>query len=130
MHERLHPKDWKPPLGYANGVIAEGRTIYLGGQVGWNAQQIFESNDFIAQVEQTLRNITAILAEAGAGPEHLVRLTWFVLDRHEYNSRLKELGAVYRAVMGRNFPAMSCVEVSGLVEDGAKVEIEATAAIK
>lgn len=130
MHDRLHPANWKPPLGYANGVIAEGRTVYLGGQVGWNAGQVFESDDFIAQVEQTLRNIVAVLAEAGAGPEHLVRLTWFVLDRNEYNSRLKELGAVYREVMGRNFPAMSCVEVSGLVEDGAKVEIEATAAIK
>lgn len=130
MHERLQPKDWKPPLGYANGVIAEGRTIYLGGQIGWNAEQVFETEDFIGQVEQTLRNIVAVLAEAGAGPEHLVRLTWFVLDRGEYLERLKELGGVYREVMGRNFPAMSCVEVSALIEDGAKVEIEATAAIK
>jgi enamine deaminase RidA (YjgF/YER057c/UK114 family) len=130
MHETLHPKDWKPPIGYANAVVADGRTIYLGGQVGWNAEQVFESDDFIDQVEQTLRNIVAILAEAGAGPEHVVRLTWFVLDRNEYLSRLKELGAVYRTVMGRHFPAMSCVEVSGLVEDGAKVEIEATAALK
>jgi enamine deaminase RidA (YjgF/YER057c/UK114 family) len=129
MHETLHPKNWKPPVGYANGVIAQGRTIYLGGQVGWNGQQVFESDDFIDQVEQTLRNIVAILAEADAGPEHIVRLTWFVLDRREYLDRLKELGAVYRNVIGRNFPAMSCVEVSALVEDGAKVEIEATAAI-
>ena len=129
MHETLQPKNWKPPIGYANGVIAEGRTIYLGGQVGWNAEQEFESDDFIDQVAQTLRNILAILAEAGAGPEHVVRLTWFVLDRGEYLARLKELGAVYREIMGRNFPAMSCVEVSALVEDRAKVEIEATAAI-
>ena len=129
MHETLHPKNWKPPVGYANGVIAQGRTIYLGGQVGWNGQQVFESDDFIDQVEQTLRNIVAILAEADAGPEHIVRLTWFVLDRREYLDRLKELGAVYRNVIGRNFPAMSCVEVSALVEGGAKVEIEATAAI-
>jgi enamine deaminase RidA (YjgF/YER057c/UK114 family) len=129
MHERLHPAAWKTPVGYANGVLADGRLVFLGGQIGWNGDQEFETDDFVEQIEQALRNITAILAEAGAGPEHLVRLTWFVLDKQEYLARLKEVGAAYRAVLGKNFPAMSLVQVAGLVEDRAKVEIEATAVI-
>jgi enamine deaminase RidA (YjgF/YER057c/UK114 family) len=99
------------------------------GQIGWNAQQQFETDDFIAQVHQALANIAAVLKEAGAGPEHMVRMTWYVTDRVEYNSRLKELGGVYRDVMGKNFPAMTCVQVAALMEERAKVEIEVTAVI-
>lgn len=123
----LQPPGWAPAKGYANGIAARGTSIFVGGQIGWNAQQQFETDDFIAQTAQTLRNIAAVLHEAGAGPEHMVRMTWYILDRHEYNARLKELGAVYREVMGRNFPAMSCVQVAGLMEARAKVEIEVTA---
>jgi enamine deaminase RidA (YjgF/YER057c/UK114 family) len=123
----LQPPGWAPAKGYANGIAARGTSIFVGGQIGWNAQQQFETDDFIAQTAQTLRNIVAVLHEAGAGPEHMVRMTWYILDRHEYNARLKELGPVYRDIMGRNFPAMSCVQVAGLMEARAKVEIEVTA---
>ena len=123
----LQPPGWAPAKGCANGIAARGTSIFVGGQIGWNAQQQFETDDFIAQTAQTLRNIVAVLHEAGAGPEHMVRMTWYILDRHEYNARLKELGAVYRDIMGRNFPAMSCVQVAGLMEARAKVEIEVTA---
>ncbi len=125
----LQPPGWAPAKGYANGIAARGMQIFVGGQIGWNAQQQFESDDFIAQTAQTLKNIVAVLAEAGAGPQHMVRMTWYVIDRVEYNSRLKELGAVYREVMGRSFPAMSCVQVAGLMEARAKVEIEVTAVL-
>lgn len=125
----LQPPGWATPKGYANGVAARGKLVFVGGQIGWNAQQQFETDDFIEQTGQTLRNVHAVLAEAGAGPEHMVRMTWYIIDRDEYVARLKELGAVYREVMGRNFPAMSCVEVSRLVEARAKVEIEVTAVL-
>ena len=125
----LNPPDWLAPKGYANGVMTRGSLLFVGGQIGWNAQQEFESDDFIAQTRQALLNIVAVLQAGGAGPEHMVRMTWYVIDRHEYRSRLKELGAVYREVIGKNFPAMSCVEVSGLVEDRAKIEIEVTAVL-
>ena len=125
----LQPAGWAAPRGYANGVAARGTQIFVGGQIGWNAQQQFESDDFIAQTDQSLRNVLAVLQEAGAGPEHMVRMTWYVVDRVEYNARLKELGQVYREVMGRNFPAMSCVQVAGLMEMRAKVEIEVTAVL-
>ena len=125
----LQPAGWDAPRGYANGVAARGTQIFVGGQIGWNAQQQFESDDFIAQTAQSLRNVLAVLQEAGAGPEHMVRMTWYVVDRIEYNARLKELGQVYREVMGRNFPAMSCVQVAGLMEMRAKVEIEVTAVL-
>jgi enamine deaminase RidA (YjgF/YER057c/UK114 family) len=128
-HSFLHPRGWKAARGYANGVLADGQTIFLGGQVGWNVNQVFETGDFVGQVEQALRNIVTVLAEAGAGPEHLVRLMWFVTDKSEYLARLPEIGKVYRSVLGRHFPAMSLVEVSALLEDSAKVEIEATAVI-
>lgn len=128
-HHFLHPKSWKPAVGYANGVMAHGRLIFCGGLIGWNANQEFETDDFVAQVEQTLKNILAVLAEAGAGPEHLVRLIWYVTDKREYLARLPELGRAYRAVLGKHFPAMALVQVAGLVEDRAKVEIEATAVI-
>ena len=125
----LQPEGWVTPKGYANGVAARGTMVFTGGQIGWNAQQQFESDDFIAQTKQTLLNVLAVLEAGGAGPEHLVRLTWYVTDRNEYNSRLKELGAVYREVLGKNFPAMACVQVAGLMEERAKIEIEATAMI-
>ena len=128
-HSFLNPVGWKPARGYANGVAASGRTLYLGGTVGWNDQQEFESDDFIAQVRQCLRNIVVVLAEGGAGPEHLVRLTWYITDRDEYVARLGELGTVYREIIGRHFPAMAMVQVVGLMEARAKVEIEATAVI-
>ncbi len=129
MHEQLHPKLWKPARGYANGVAASGRTVFIGGMIGWNDQQEFETDDFIEQVAQALRNVVAVLAEAGATPEHLVRLTWYVTSRDEYVSRLKELGAVYREILGKNYPAMALVQVVALVERRAKVEIEATAVV-
>jgi enamine deaminase RidA (YjgF/YER057c/UK114 family) len=127
MMKKLQPPDWASPKGYANGIAAKGTLVFVGGQIGWNAAQQFESDDFIAQCAQALRNVHAVLHEASAGPEHMVRMTWYVTDRVEYNSRLSELGQVYRDVMGRHFPAMTCVEVSGLMEARAKVEIEVTA---
>jgi enamine deaminase RidA (YjgF/YER057c/UK114 family) len=128
-HDVLHPKSWKPALGYSNGIAAEGRMIFTGGMVGWTGDQRFESDDFVDQVRQALQNIVAVLAEGGAGPEHIVRLTWYVTDRQDYLSRLKDLGRVYREVLGRHYPAMALVQVVALVEDRAKVEIEATAVI-
>ncbi len=129
MHEKLHPKSWKKASGYSNGIAAEGKLVFLGGQIGWNADQELVSDDFIVQTEQALQNIVALLAEAGAGPEHLVRLSWFVTDKREYLSDLPALGAAYRRVLGKNFPAMSVLQVTALLEDRAKVEIEATAVI-
>ena len=127
--KKLQPPDWAEPRGYANGVLARGALIFVGGQIGWNAAQVFESDDFIEQTRQALRNIASVLKAAGAGPEHMVRMTWYVTDRVEYSNRLKELGVVYREVMGKHFPAMTCVEVSGLVEDRAKIEIEVTGVV-
>ena len=127
--KKLQPPDWAEPKGYANGIMARGALIFVGGQIGWNAAQVFESDDFIAQTRQALMNIAAVLRAADAGPEHMVRMTWYVRDRVEYSARLKELGGVYREVMGKNFPAMTCVEVSGLVEDRARIEIEVTAVL-
>ena len=128
-HEILDPAGWKPARGYANGVAATGRTLYLGGTIGWNGQQEFESDDFIVQTRQCLQNIVDVLAVGGAGPEHLVRMTWYITDRDEYLASLRELGRAYREVIGRHFPAMTAVEVSRLVEPRAKVEIEATAIV-
>lgn len=129
MMKLLQPTGWAAPKGYANGVKARGAMIFVGGQIGWNAQQQFESDDFIAQTRQALQNILAVLQAGEAGPEHMVRMTWYVVDRVEYIARLKELGAVYREVMGKNFPAMTCVEVSALVEERARIEIEVTAMV-
>lgn len=126
---QLHPSGWKPAKGYANGIVAEGRTIFVGGQIGWTGDQVFESDDFVDQTRQALKNIVAVLAEAGAGPERLTRLTWFVTDKREYLDRLPEIGQAYREVLGKHFPAMSLVQVVALVEDRAKVEIEATAVV-
>jgi enamine deaminase RidA (YjgF/YER057c/UK114 family) len=128
-HQLLHPRTWKQPKGFANGIAAEGRLVFLAGQVGWNAEQIFESDDFVAQVRQALANIVALVGEAGGKPAHITRFTWFVLSKQEYLSRLRELGEAYRSVMGRHFPTMTLVQVGALVEDRAKVEIEATAVV-
>jgi enamine deaminase RidA (YjgF/YER057c/UK114 family) len=128
-HDILNPKSWKPAKGYANGIAASGRMVFCGGLIGWNANQEFETDDFVGQVAQALRNIVAVLAEAGARPEHLVRLTWYVTDKKEYLARLKDLGAAYREIIGRHYPAMAMVQVVALVEDRAKVEIEATAVV-
>jgi enamine deaminase RidA (YjgF/YER057c/UK114 family) len=125
----LHPSHWKPAIGYSNGVAATGRMVFTGGIIGWNADQQFETDDFVGQVEQALTSIVEVLACAGAGPEHLVRLTGYVTDKKEYLGSLKELGRVYKAVIGRHYPAMALVQVVALVEDRAKVEIEATAVI-
>lgn len=129
MPKLLHPGTWPPPRGYSDGIVAEGRLIFVAGQVGWNSSRSFASDDFVVQAEQALRNIVEVLAEDGAGPEHVVRLTWYVTDRREYLSHLRELGEAYRRVMGRNFPVMSVVQVVALMEDRAKVEIEATAVV-
>jgi enamine deaminase RidA (YjgF/YER057c/UK114 family) len=128
-HDILHPKHWKAARGYANGVAARGRMVFTGGLIGWNAAQEFESDAFAPQAAQALRNVVAVLAEAGARPEHLVRLTWYVTDKAAYLASLKELGAAYQAILGRHYPAMALVQVVALVEDRALVEIEATAVI-
>ena len=128
-HTFLQPPGWAPAKGYATGVAARGTLVFVGGQIGWNAQQQFETDDFIEQTRQTLQNVVAVLKEAGAGPEHMVRMTWYVIDRVEYNARLKELGGAYREVIGKHFPAMTCVEVAALMEARAKVEIEVTAVL-
>lgn len=125
----LHPEGWKPARGYANGMAAEGRMVFTGGLIGWNGDCEFETDDFVGQVEQTLTNVVAVLAEAGAGPEHLVRLTWYVTSKAEYLADPKSLGRVYKEVIGRHYPAMAVVQVTALIEDRAKVEIEATAVI-
>ena len=125
----LHPKNWRPSKGFSNGVAAEGRQIFVAGQIGSNANQEIVDDDFVAQVEQALRNIVDILAEADARPEHLVRLTWYITDKREYVSRSREVGQAYRRVVGRHFPAMTLVQVAALLDDRARVEIEATAVV-
>ena len=123
----LQPTGWAPPKGYANGVAARGTMVFVGGQIGWNAQQEFETDDFVAQARQALANIVAMLREAGAGPEHITRMTWYVIDKREYVASYRALGVAYREIIGRHFPAMTAVEVAALIEDRAKVEIEVTA---
>jgi enamine deaminase RidA (YjgF/YER057c/UK114 family) len=125
----LHPEGWAPPKGYANGVLATGRQIHVAGQIGWDAEQRIVPGGLVPQTRQALENIVAVLASGGARPEHLVRLTWYLTDRAAYLAASKELGAVYRDVIGRHFPAMTAVEVSALMEAEAVVEIEATAII-
>ncbi len=123
----IQPEGWAPARGYANGVLADNGRLYVGGQIGWNGQQVFETHDFIGQMEQALRNIVAVVQAANGEIEDIVRLTWYVTDKKEYLARQKEVGAVYRRVLGRHFPAMTMVVVSQLVEDDALLEIEATA---
>jgi len=127
--EFLQPKNWPPPKGYSNGVAAEGRQIFVAGQIGWSERGELVSDDFVAQVERALANVVQVLAEAGGKPHHLTRLSWFVTDKATYVARQKEIGEAYRRVIGRHFPAMTLIVVTGLLEQGAKVEIEATAVI-
>ncbi|QOZ35314.1 RidA family protein [Bradyrhizobium sp. CCBAU 53421] len=129
MIEILQPDGWAKPIGYANGVAARGKQLFIAGQIGWNGQCVFETDDLVAQIGQTLRNIVAVAAAGGAGPEHIVSMTWYLLDRKEYSARLKEIGTVYRDVIGRRFPAMTAIQVAGLIEDRAKVEIQAIAVV-
>lgn len=125
----LNPKNWRTPKGYSNGVAARGRSVYIAGQVGWNADCRFETDDFAGQVRQTLENTVAVLAEANGKPHHIVRMTWYVTDKHEYLDNLAGVGEAYRDVIGKHYPAMALVQVAGLVEDRARVEIETTAVI-
>ncbi|MFN4065461.1 RidA family protein [Parazoarcus communis] len=129
MNTILQPEGWAKPRGYSNGIEARGRQIYVGGQIGWNAECKFESDDLVQQIYQALKNSVDVVRVAGGGPEHVVRMTWYLVDKKEYVARLKEIGAVYREVMGKNYPAMTAVQVADLVENEAKVEIEITAVI-
>jgi len=127
--EFLQPSGWPRPKGYANGVVAKGRTVYVSGMVGWDADGVFRSDDFADQARQALANVIAVLAEARALPEHIVRMTWYVTDKREYVAAYPRIGVAYRELIGRHFPAMTAVEVRALIEDAAKVEIEVTAVI-
>lgn len=129
MHKAVQPEGWPRPKGYANGVLAQGATLFVAGQIGWNEKEQFDSDDFVAQTEQALKNIVAVLTAGGAKPEHIARMTWYVTDKKDYLSRLPEIGAIYRKVLGPVYPAMSLVQVAALVEDRAKLEIEATAVV-
>jgi enamine deaminase RidA (YjgF/YER057c/UK114 family) len=128
-HETIQPEGWAPTKGYANGMLTADGTLYVGGQIGWNADQVFETHDFIGQMTQALRNIRDVVERAGGSAADITRLTWYVTDKKEYAARQLEIGKAYRDVLGRNFPAMTMVVVAGLVEDEALVEIEATAVI-
>ncbi|WP_341897414.1 RidA family protein [Ferrovibrio terrae] len=127
--QSLNPAEWAKPKGYANGIAAEGRLVFVAGQIGWTAEAKFESDDLVDQTRQALRNIVRVLAEAGGRPEHIVRLTWYVVDKRDYMARNADLGKAYRDILGKHFPAMTLVQVAALLEDRAKVEIEATAVI-
>ncbi len=129
MFEILQPEGWVKPVGYANGVAARGRQIYVAGQVGWTGQGVFETDDIAGQVRQTLQNVVDVLTAAGAGPEHITSMTWYFVDKAEYLANLKGIGQAYRDVIGRHFPAMAAVQVVALVEDRAKVEIQAIAVV-
>jgi enamine deaminase RidA (YjgF/YER057c/UK114 family) len=125
----LQPPGWAPPKGFSNGIAARGKLVFIAGQIGWTGEGKWEARDFAGQFRQALANILAVLAEAGGKPQHLVRLTWYVLDKREYMSALKAVGEAYRELMGRHYPTMAVVQVSGLVEDEARLEIEATAVV-
>ena len=129
MSDYVNPQDWARPSGYSNGVVAEGRYLAISGQIGWNERSELVSDDFVAQARQALSNVISVLRAAGGDAAHLVRLTWYITDKVEYRARLKELGAAYRDVVGEHYPAMALVQVADLLEDGAKVEIEATAVL-
>lgn len=129
MMETLQPAGWPRPKGYSNGIAASGRQVFVSGMIGWDAEGRFQTDDFVGQARQALENIVAVLREAGAGPEHIVRMTWYVVDKREYLDAGAALGAAYRDTIGRHYPAMSAVQVSALMEDRARVEIEATAVI-
>jgi enamine deaminase RidA (YjgF/YER057c/UK114 family) len=125
----LQPPGWPRARGYANGVVAEGRLVFVAGQIGWDESGTIVSDDLVRQFERTLENTLAVLREAGAGPQHVARMTWYITDRRDYLARAREIGEVYRALMGSHYPAMAVVEVKALIEDRAKVEIETTAVV-
>nr|CAD6428661.1 RidA family protein [Rhizobium sp. Q54] len=129
MHDILQPEGWAKPIGYSNGVAARGRQIYVGGQIGWNGQYQFETDDFVEQVRQTLKNVVAVLAAGGAGPEHVTTMTLYFTNKAEYLANLKGIGQAYREIMGKNFPAMAAMQVTALIEDRAKIEIQAIAVV-
>ena len=125
----LQPPSWPKPRGYSNGIAARGRLVFVAGQVGWNEQEKFETSEFVGQAKQALKNIVAVLAQGGAKPEDIVRMTWYVIDKKEYLAAWRDLGSAYREVIGKHYPAMAAMQVVGLVEDGARLEIEATAIV-
>lgn len=125
--EILQPPGWARPRGYSNGIAASGRMVFVSGMIGWDGDGVFHTDDFAGQVRQALLNVVAVLAEAGARPEHIVRMTWYVVDKHEYLAAYKEIGGAYREIIGAHYPAMTAVQVAALVEDRARVEIEVTA---
>jgi enamine deaminase RidA (YjgF/YER057c/UK114 family) len=129
MSQTINPAGWPRPSGYSNGILAEGRHLAISGQIGWNEQNELVSEDFTEQARQALRNVMAVLRAAGGSGEHLIRLTWYITDKDQYRSSLKDLGASYREIVGEHYPAMALVQVAGLLEEGAKVEIEATAVL-
>ena len=129
VHQSLLPEGWPRPRGYANGMAGSGRLVVTGGVVGWDHDERFVSADLPGQFRQVLANTLAILAEAGAGPEHVIRMTWYILDRQDYAAHLAEIGAIYREAMGRNYPAMAVIQVAGLIEPAARIEIETTALV-
>jgi enamine deaminase RidA (YjgF/YER057c/UK114 family) len=129
MNEILQPDGWAKPIGYANGIAARGRTVYVAGQIGWNHKAEFESDHLVDQVRQALQNVVAVLAKANASPEHITSMTWYLTDRDDYLDNLREVGAVYREICGRNFPAMAAVQVVALMEARAKIEIQAIAVV-
>ena len=129
MYKTLQPEGWARPIGYSNGVEAQGRLIFVGGQIGWNSQCQFETDDFVAQVKQTLENVVAVVRAAGGEPHHITSMTWYFTDKQEYTGNLKGIGQAYREVIGKHFPAMAAVQVVARVEDRAKIEIQAHAVI-
>lgn len=129
IHQILQPAGWARPRGYSNGVAASGRQVFVAGQIGWDAQGVFQAHDLVGQTRQALRNVVAVLAEAGARPEHVVRLNWYLKDRHDYLVHARAIGAAYREVMGDHYPAMTAVQVVALIENAALVEIEVTAVV-
>jgi enamine deaminase RidA (YjgF/YER057c/UK114 family) len=129
MNKVLQPEGWVKPVGYSNGVAAEGRLVFVAGQIGWNARGEFETDDFVGQFRQCLKNIVAVLAEAGAEPAHITSMTWYFIDKQDYLTNLKAIGAAYREVIGRHYPAMTAMQIAALIEDRAKIEIQAMAVV-
>lgn len=129
MNRVLLPQGWPRPKGYSNGIEATGRTVFVAGQIGWTPEGVFVETGFSGQFRQTIENTLAVLSEAGAGPEHIVRMTWYVIDKTEYLAALRDIGAVWRELIGSHYPAMAVVEVKGLIEDAARIEIETTAVV-
>jgi enamine deaminase RidA (YjgF/YER057c/UK114 family) len=129
MHKILQPEGWAEPKGYANGIAATGRHVFVAGQIGWNSQCVFEARDFVGQFRQALENVVAVLAEAGANPKHVTTMTWFVTDKAAYLRDARAIGAIWREIMGRNYPAMAVIQVVALIEDAAQIEIQAQAVV-